>query len=59
MRDAGELEGVWRDLATPPPVRAERNGLVDANAFYGIAVGCLLSLPLWVVIGAVLRVTLD
>lgn len=59
MRNSGELAGAWRDVATPSPVTVGRSGgPVDANALYGIAVGCLLSLPFWVVVGTLLGVVL-
>lgn len=58
MRDSGELAGAWRMVA-PPPATTGRGRAADENALHGIAVGCLLSLPLWVVIGALLRIALD
>lgn len=58
MRDSGELAGAWRMVAVPP-VTTGRSRVADENALHGIAVGCLLSLPLWVAIGALLRVALD
>lgn len=58
MRDSGELASAWRMVATPP-VTTGRSQAADENALHGIAVGCLLSLPLWVAIGALLRVALD
>lgn len=58
MRDSGELAGAWR-VVSAPPVTTGRSRAADENALHGIAVGCLLSLPLWVAIGALLHVALD
>ena len=59
MRVGGESSD---DRRPPSTVRAERGPTperpADTNPVFGIAVGCLVSLPFWVGVSAILRAAL-